>query len=450
MVLVLSGCQSIPDTKKDIAKVEFQNDDLEIKGVNQNLSAKTVDQVIEKLAGTNEEEALLEKKLKIAQGISNQPLISGNTTKLLFDGKETFKAIFEQIKAAKNHINLEYFIFENIQYDGLFLDDLLIKKVSEGVSVNVIYDELGNINIEKAFIDKLKSAGVKFTVFQPLQLEGIEDINYRDHRKILIVDGLVAIVGGINISQTYQSKGMSGSSGPSKAPENADEAYWRDTDLLIKGPAVAELQKVFLEHWDKDQLINQKGFFPKQKVVGNEFIQVIASSPKDDKHYFYTALIAAIDNSSKKITLSSAYFVPTHDHKKVLTDASNRGVSIDLILPGFTDSTLSLNVQRSYYEDLLEEGINIYEINSEVLHAKTITIDSVWSVVGSSNYDFRSATLNEEIDVIVVGTNTAKQLEQKFANDISKSKKIELQEWKRRPVLDKLKQYFSRVFEKML
>jgi cardiolipin synthase A/B len=448
--LTISGCQTIPNTTKIIAVADKKDVGLEIRGVNQNLSQKKVGQIVDQLAGTDEEEALLEKQLKITQEIAKQALVSGNDTKLLFDGEQTFKAIFDLIKSAKNHINLEYFIFENIDFDGMSLDDLLINKLREGVSINVIYDGIGSFNTDNTFIDKLKAAGVRFTVYQPINLSDIDKINYRDHRKILIVDGKAAIVGGINLSKTYQSKGMSGSSGASKTPANAEEAYWRDTDLLIQGPVVSELQTLFLQHWDKTQLIDQKGFFPKQEVRGQEFVQVIGSSPKDDQHYFYTALIAAIDNSAKKIILSSAYFVPTQDHKKVLIDASMRGVKIDLILPGFTDSSLSLNVQRSYYEDLLEAGINIYEVDSEVLHAKTITIDGVWSVVGSSNFDFRSATLNDEVDMIVLGRKIANQLEQKFVKDKEKFKKIELNEWKRRPLLDKLKQYFSRMFDRML
>ena len=449
--LLLSGCQTMPDTQTIIEDTNQQAQDLEIKGIKKNLSQDRVDQAINKLADNDEDEALLEKQLKITQEIINKPLIAGNDTQLLFDGEQTFKAIFEAVNSAQSHINLEYFILENIQHQNTSLEDVLIKKRNEGVLVNVIYDAFGSININKAFVDNLKNAGVNITVFQPIEdLENIDEINYRDHRKMLIVDGKVAVVGGVNLSSTYQSKSLFGLSGASEAPKNATEAYWRDTDLLVKGPAVAELQKLFLEHWDTNQPIDQKNFFPQQKKAGNEYIHIIGSSPKDDKHFFYATLVAAINNAAKRIVMNSAYFVPTKVQKKALIEASKRGVTVELILPGLSDSTLSINVQRSHYEDLLESGIHIYEMNVEVLHAKTISVDGVWSVVGSSNFDYRSATLNEEVDVVVLGAKTANQLDAKFSKDKERAKKIRLQEWKERPFIDKLKERFSRIVEKLL
>ncbi len=448
--LLLSGCQTVPDTHEIIQQSNANGQTLEIKGAKKALSPERVEKVINKIADTDEDAALLEKQLKITQGITNQSLIAGNETQLLFDGEQTFKAVFDAIRSAKTHINLEYFIFENIHYQETSLQDLLVKKRSEGVAVNVIYDAFGSINTDKAFLEALKTAGVKLTEFHSIDLESIDDINHRDHRKMLIVDGKVAIVGGVNLSTTYQSKSLFGSSGASDAPKNAQEAYWRDTDLWIKGPAVAELQKLFLTHWDTTQPIDQTYFFPTQEKAGNELIHVIGSSPKDDQHYFYATLVAAISNSAKKIVMSSAYFVPTKDQKQVLLEASKRGVSVELILPGLTDSTLSLNVQRSHYEDLLEQGVNIYEMSTEVLHAKTISVDGVWSVVGSSNFDYRSATLNEEVDVVVLGKKTADQLDLKFGRDKKQAKKIELQEWKHRSLLEKIKEKLSRVIEKLL
>lgn len=448
--LCLSGCQTIPDTQKMVQQSNPQAQDLEIQGVNKNLSQASVDNVINRLAGSDEAEALLEKQLKITQSITNLPLIAGNDTELLFDGEETFKAIFDALESAKSHINLEYFIFENIIYKETSLQELLIKKRSEGIAVNVIYDALGSAFTEALFFESLKNAGVKLTEYHSIDLENINDINHRDHRKMMIVDGKVAIVGGVNLSSAYHRKSRFGSSGASKAPKNAEEAYWRDTDLLIKGPAVAALQTLFLEHWDTNQPIDQQGFFPEPEKAGTEFIHVIGSSPKDDKHYFYATLVAAINNAAKKIVMCSAYFVPTDDQKKELIDASKRGASVELILPGLTDSTLSLYVQRSHYGDLLESGIQIYEMSTEVLHAKTISIDGVWSVVGSSNFDFRSATLNEEVDVVVLGSKTANQLDVKFAKDKKKAKKVELKEWRNRSILERMKEQLSKIIQKLL
>ena len=447
---LLAGCQTVPDTKEIIENANPQNQDLEIKGIEENYSTERVDKTLNKLAETEEDIALLEKQLKITQGITNQALISGNETQLLFDGEQTFKAVFEAIGNAKKHINLEYFIFENIKYRWTTLEALLLKKRAEGVAIHIIYDAYGSLNTDKAFLQRLRDAGIKLTEYHSIDLESINDINHRDHRKMLIVDGKVAIVGGVNLSVTYQSKSLFGSSGGSEAPKNAQEAYWRDTDLLINGPAVSELQKLFLEHWDTNQPIDQTDFFPQQVKAGNQYIHVIGSSPKDDMHYFYATLVAAISNAAKKIVMNSAYFVPTTEQKNALIDAAKRGVMVELILPGLSDSTMSINVQRSHYEDLLEAGINIYEMDAAVLHAKTISVDDVWSVVGSSNFDYRSATLNAEVDVVVLGKKTAKQLDAKFAKDKKKARKIKSEAWKQRPFTDKVKERFSRVVEKLL
>ncbi|ADI30207.1 phospholipase D-like domain-containing protein [Methylotenera versatilis] len=455
IVFLATGCQSVPESKEVISQASNKVNQLDIKGSNNMLSQKQVDRVIDNLTNTKEEEELLEKQLKIAQGITDQPLIAGNDTEILFDGEQTFKVMKETIESAKNHVNLEYFIFENVDLGNqVTLESLLIKKRADGVDVNIIYDAIGSSSTPSSFFETLNKAGVKLTEFHPIDVENIGNLNHRDHRKILVVDGKVAIIGGINLSQTYQSKQGFSSSRKNHDVENATDAetskHWRDTDLLIKGPAVAELQKLFLKHWDQSIDINQSGFYPKLETQGKEFVRVIGSSPQDNKPYFYSTLISAIDNASKKVILNSAYFVPTEDQKESLTDAAKRGIKIDLMLPGLSDSSLSLNVQRSYYEDLLENGVDIFEIESQILHAKTISIDGVWSVVGSSNFDFRSASLNDEVDVIVLGHKTAKQLNEKFRQDEAEAKKIELNVWKKRPLFDKVKQYLSRVFRKLL
>jgi cardiolipin synthase len=453
--LLISGCQSVPQEKEIISNANSKVDQIQINGAKKALSADQVDKLIDKLTDTKEEEELLQKQLRVAQGITDQPLTAGNDTKILFDGEHTFKAMRETIESAKNHINLEYFIFEDVDFGkDVTLEKLLLQKRSEGVDVNIIYDALGSFSTPTSFFESLKSAGVKLTEYHPADISHITKINNRDHRKILVVDGSIAIVGGVNLSQTYQSKPrFSGSRkySPKKdVVKNDSDKHWRDTDLLIKGPAVAELQKLFLKHWDQSIEINQEKFFPKLENQGNEFVRVIGSSPQDDKFYFYNTLIAAIDNSSNKIIMNSAYFVPTEVQKNSLVEAVKRGAKVDLMLPGVSDSSLSLNVQRSYYEDLLEDGLSIYEIDAQILHAKTISIDGVWSAIGSSNFDYRSATLNEEVDVIVLGHNTAKQLNEKFNLDKAEAKKIELSDWKKRSVIDKTKQFFSRIFEKLL
>ncbi len=452
---IISGCQTIPNAEKIIEQHRVEEVDIEIATAQQpsTTSAKSED-VIDRLTNSAQEAELLEQQLKIIQAITRQPLIAGNETRLLYDGEQTFKAMQETMNAAKKHINLEYFIFENVQFDDkTTLQDILLKKRAEGVEVNIIYDAVGSIYTPSEFFDALKQAGVNITVYHPVELASLSDLNNRDHRKMMVVDGAVAIVGGINLSQTYQShlgSGLSKKRAPKVLPTNADDAHWRDTDLLIKGPAVAELQTLFLSHWDQTLSINTSTFFPLLKSSGHEYIHVIGSAPTDEKPYFYPALIAAIENANQSIVMSSAYFVPTAEQKNALLNAARRGTKVDLILPGLSDSSLSINVQRSYYEDLLKAGVHIYEVDSQVLHAKTISVDGVWSVVGSSNFDYRSVSLNDEVDVIILGSKTAQQLNQKFNQDKAKATKIDQAKWQKTPLKERIKQFFSRVLKKLL
>lgn len=451
MLCGLSGCVTVANAPRIIQRAEAAPEAVEIEGTKRTLSAAASERVIQKISHDDESEALLQRHLQVEQQVADSPLFAGNNAHLLFDGKQTFDAMYDAIDSAKQHINLEYFIFENVQLRGVSLEALLLKKRAQGVAVNIIYDAFGSSGTPVAFFDNLRNAGVKLTEFHPVDLENLGNINYRDHRKILIVDGQLAIIGGINLSATYHSQSKFGKSGASQhAGNDVNAAHWRDTDMQLVGPAVAELQRLFLAHWDVTQPIDQSTFFPVIEKQGNELIRVIGSSPVNDLPRYYVTLLSAMTSAEKEIALSAAYFVPTKDEKQALVQAAQRGVNVDLLLPGISDAKLAIYVQQSHYSDLLDAGVRIYESHTEVLHAKTVTIDGVWSVIGSSNFDYRSAALNSEIDLVVLGRQTADELKVKFKVDIGKAKKIDNTAWQRRPMTQRLKEFFSRVFEQML
>lgn len=449
----LSGCVTVANAPHIIQRAEAAPEQVEIEGTQRTLSAAASDRAIQKISIDEESEALLQRHLQVEQQVADSPLFAGNNAHLLFDGKATFDAMYDAIDSAKHHINLEYFIFENVQLKGVSLEALLLKKRAEGVAIHIIYDAFGSSGTPVAFFDNLRNAGIKLTEFHPVDIENIGNINYRDHRKILIVDGQLAIIGGINLSETYQSKSKFGKSGARNRAAIANDvksAHWRDTDMQLEGPAVAELQRFFLAHWDIAQPLDQSTFFPPITKKGNELIRVIGSSPIDDLPRYYITLMSAMTSAEKEIALSAAYFVPTKDEKKALVQAAQRGVNVDILVPGISDAKIAILVQQSHYSDLLDAGVRIYESHSEVLHAKTVTIDGVWSVIGSSNFDYRSAALNSEIDLVVLGRQTADELKAKFKEDSAKAKKIDKDAWHRRSVIQKLKELFSRVFEQIL
>ena len=449
----LFGCATLPDAKKEIAKAELEDTNIVIENANKVLSERAVDKTIKKLTPEEEIRKSLENHLKVEQSISESVIYADNDVKVLFNGEETFKAMHEMLSSATETINLEYFIFEDIQFEEESLKDLLRRKLKEGVRVNINYDAYGSEYTPDAFFQELKAAGSNVQVFRPLSVWHLLSINNRNHRKIMVVDGRVAIIGGVNLSKTYESGGSNRlGSGRNKAAES-DSAHWRDTDAVIKGPAVAELQRIFVEDWiDKDAL-DQTDFFPKLDKQGHELVRAVASNSRDDdsqSSLYYLTLISAIENANRSIVINSGYFVPNRAQMKALIDASKRGVKVDLLLPGLSDSKLALNVQRSRYIMLLDGGVNIYELQDEVLHAKVVSIDGVWSVIGSSNFDYRSAGLNSEIDMVILGEETSKDLVSRFNHDLANATKISLEEWKNRPISDKLKQFLSRLFEGFL
>src|SRR5690349_18095548 len=339
--------------------------------------------------GTGPGEAdILKRHLAIEQAIAESPLIAGIVTRLLTDGGETFPAMFSAIKQARQSINLEYYIFEDIKSGGESLGDLLIEKRQEGVAVNIIYDSYGSDSTAADFLKRLAAANitlVEFNPINPLDSKGEYSLNDRDHRKMLVVDGARAIVGGINLSTTYQSSSL-GKSGNGK---NQAGEYWRDTDLQIDGPVVAQLQSLFIQHWSqqKGPPLATEGFFPAVPAKGTEVVRIIGSTPDRAIPRYYVALLSAARNAEKSIWISAAYFVPTDQEEEDLITAARRGVDVRLLLPGDSDSGMAMAVAHSHYSALLEAGVKIYETQNLVLHSKTVVIDGVWTVIGSSNFD---------------------------------------------------------------
>jgi len=432
----VSGCASVPDAHKMLAQAEEQSSPPMVMGAEGQLTAaQSHDILIKRGAST----ALLQH-LAIEQTLAKEPLVDGNSAHVLHDGKQTFRAMFAAINSARSYIYLEYFILEDIKSDGVKLSSLLIKKRREGVTIDMIYDSFGSSSTPPAFFDHLKKNRInvlQFNPLNPLMARNGYSPNSRDHRKILIVDGATAIVGGVNLSTTYQS-----SPGKSSGPPGLTAAYWRDTDLELKGPVVAQLEKLFLKHW-----VNQDGPPLRRKNPpsrsysrGTEVVRVVGSTPDKVIPVYYATLLSAIRHAQKRIWLMSAYFVPTDQQMEDLRDAARRGVDVRILVPDVSDSTMAVMVQHSHYEDLLEAGVKIYESHNEILHSKTVVIDSIWSVIGSSNFDYRSVVFNDEVDTIVVGHTTAHELEETFEKDTAKAHQINLQEWNRRPLEQKLKE----------
>lgn len=347
-----------------------------------------------------DEPTLLERQVTAMQAIGEKPWAAGNRVQLLVDGPASYRVIFREVARARRNVNLESYIVEGEQV-GERLGRLLMRKQSQGVQVNLLYDAVGSLGTSSQFFERLRAAGVHVCEFNPvLPTHGrIGDPNQRDHRKQMIIDGRVAISGGINISDVYSS----GSAGHREETPNL-KTGWRDTNIAVRGPAVAQYQELFLESWRKQGCVplDDAEYLPKPLTAGNKLVTVVGSS-SDEQRRMYLILLAAIRESRQNVFVTMAYFVPDEKIRHALESAARRGVDVELVLPGFSDSWVVLEAGRSYYTELLDAGVHIREVHGAFLHAKTAVIDDVWSTVGSSNLDLRSLLYNDELNTIVLG-----------------------------------------------
>ncbi len=394
--------------------------------------------------------AILQKHLALEEAINrDSPLVLGNRLVLLQDGPATYKAMFAAIRAARDHINLETYIFEDGEV-GTEFANLLLKKQAAGVQVNVIYDSVGSIDTPREFFERLRDAGIRTLEFNPVNpAKGKREewaLNNRDHRKLLVVDGKTAFLGGINISESYSSGSFSRSG---RKSSGNPEIGWRDTHLKIDGPVVAEFQKYFMDTWtrQKGPPLASRTYFPRLRAQGDEIVRAIGSESGSEDRPFYLTLLSAIGHAERNIHLTMAYFVPDPQLRKALADAARRGVDVQIILPGKTDSWAVFHAGRSHYDELLRAGIRIYERRDAILHSKTASIDGVWSTIGSTNLDWRSFLHNDELNAVVLGTDFARQMEAMFGQDRAASNPIDPRQWQRRSLLLRLQEWLARRFE---
>jgi cardiolipin synthase len=387
---------------------------------------------------------ILERHNAVVESVTESPLTKGNKVTLLANGQVAYAAMFKAIQNAKDHINLETFIIEDDEVGRKFAD-LLLQKQAEGVQVNLIYDSVGSYSTPTAFFQRLRDRGVQVVEFNPLnpfKTHGHWLLVNPDHRKILIIDGKVAISGGINISSVYSSR-LSGGRVIEGAP-----LPWRDTDVQIEGPAVAEFQKLFIETWEKQKgpKLSERTYFPDLKEEDNALVRVVGSTPGQDNRITFIVYVSAITFSEHSVHLTNAYFIPDDQILDAVTDAARRGVDVKIILPSTSDSALALYAARYNYSGLLKSGVKVYERRSALLHAKTAVIDGVWSTVGSTNMDFWSLLSDDEVNAVILSREFAVEMEKMFARDLAESDQIQREEWKERPLLPRIREWFAHLF----
>ncbi len=412
------------------------------------LSPEKSKAIVERLKRSVDPTDILERYTAVVESVTESPLTKGNKVTLLADGKAAYAAMFKAIQNAKDNINLETFIIEDDEVGRKFAD-LLLQKQAEGVQVNLIFDSVGSFNTPASFFKRLRDGGIQVVEFNPInpfRAHGHWLLAHPDHRKILIIDGKVAIAGGINISSVYSSS-LSARREVKGAP-----LPWRDTDVQIEGPAVAEFQKLFLDTWQKQNgpELAGRNYFPELKEAGNALVRVVGSTPGQDNRITFIVYVSAITFAEHSVHLTNAYFIPDDQILDALTDAARRGVDVKIIVPAKTDSNMALHAQRYNYSELLKAGVKIYERRNALLHAKTAVIDGVWSTVGSTNMDYWSFLSDDEVNAVILSREFASEMEKTFAADLAESDQIKWEEWKKRPLLPRIREWFAHLFSRWM
>ena len=369
------------------------------------------------------------------------PLTTGNQVKLLINGEEKFPEVLKALREAKHHIHLEYYIYENDAI-GTQIENILVAKAKEGVQVRFIYDDFGSPAIKKRMERRLKDAGVEVYPFQKILFYLLANrLNYRNHRKIIVIDGQTAFTGGINVSDRYIN-------------DKQNRLYWRDTHLRIDGPGVFYLQYLFFTDWNfcsgKKVKPSAEHFAAEKTYPEDTMVQVVASGPDSDQPAVLFSILQAINLAKKEILITTPYFIPGDTILDALKIAALSGISVKLLVPGVSDSRLVNAAARSYYGELLAAGVEVYLYEKGFVHAKTMVTDSSLAIIGTANMDMRSFELNFEVNAIVYDEKLSAKLRSTFFDDLTNAKKIDAKKWNTRPAYKQLPEKLARLFSPVM
>ena len=365
---------------------------------------------------------------KLIYNAGNSPLTANNEVELLLNGEQKFPKLLEALRNAKSHIHIEYYIYEN-DITGNQVADILIEKAKEGLEVRFMYDDFGSHSLKNNIVKRLNENGVQTAPFYKIKLYAFANrINYRNHRKIIVIDGITSFVGGINISDKYRND-----------LNNGNKLFWRDTHLMLNGPATFYLQYTFLCDWNycsKQQMVFDATYFPSPQIqqdLAHEVVQIVSSGPDSDLPLIYYSLIDALAAAKKQICITSPYFIPSESLVDAIIMACEKGIKVRILVPGISDSKMVDAAARAYYTEILQHGAEIYLYNKGFVHAKTMVVDEDLAIVGSANMDYRSFDLNFEVNAMLYSSKIAGQLLKAFEEDLSFSEKIDPKAWLARP-----------------
>lgn len=359
---------------------------------------------------------------RVMSAMLGPTLLEGNEARALVNGREIFSEMLKAIRAAQKTITFEMYIFAEGEVGEAFTQ-AFEERARAGVKVHFLYDAIGSEKISKMYLDRLEAAGVEIAAYNPFRWYTLASMNNRTHRKLMVVDGRIGFTGGAGIQDEWLGDAQ-------------DPDHWRDTHFRIEGPAAAQMQAAFMENWIETtgNVLHGEAYFPKIERAGGQLAQVVVSSPGGGGESMQLLYLLSIASASRSILLANAYFVPDNVELKTIAAAAKRGVKVQVLVPGpIIDNKFVRRASRASWGDLLRAGVEIHEYLPTMFHVKSMVVDDLWVTVGSTNFDTRSFSTNDEANLNVLDPRFAAEQRRIFEADLKKARRITLEEWATRP-----------------
>ncbi|WP_433748955.1 cardiolipin synthase [Falsibacillus pallidus] len=383
-----------------------------------------------------------QKKLyHLAQKLGHSPVSFSTATKVLTNGQETFQFIKEELKRARHHIHMEYYIVRNDEL-GREIKSILIDRAKAGVKIRFLYDAVGSWKLSKRYISELKAAGVEAIPFGPVKVPFLNNkFNFRNHRKIIVIDGKVGFVGGLNIGDEYLGK-------------NDHFGFWRDTHLMVHGEAVKSLQLIFFQDWyymTSEHFLDEKYLHSEPPDLFQDGgVQMIAGGPDNEWSVLKDIFFAMINSAEHSVWIASPYFIPDEDIFSALKIAALSGIDVRLLVPNRPDKRIVFHASRSYFPELLAAGVKVYEYEKGFMHSKIVIVDNELASIGTSNMDMRSFHLNFEVNAFLYRTLSTQTLVKEYLHDLESSNELNLDTFSNRHIGYRLLESTSRLLSPLL
>lgn len=378
--------------------------------------------------------------LKLSQRLARTQISFSTETTILTNGEQTFSTLLTELEKAKHHIHMEYYIFRADDI-GTRIQQILIHKAKSGVKVRFMYDAVGSLHLSKSFLKEMEDAGVQIAAFGSAKTIFFSSrVNYRNHRKIVVIDGNVGFIGGLNVGDEYLSRSKT-------------YGFWRDTHMFVKGEAVRALQIIFLQDWlyiTGEKYLDQEYLSPALTCAGDGAVQMIASGPDNERRVLRNIFFSMITSAKSSVWLATPYFIPNDDILTALRVAALSGLDVRILFPAKPDKWLPFFASHSYFPTLIEAGVKIYEYEKGFLHSKLLIVDGEMATIGTTNMDMRSLNLNFEVNALLVHTQSVQQMVADFKRDLKSTTLIDREQLKNKKVWERFLESAARLMSPLL